>query len=205
MEVSEKHRDALLEIINIGIGRGANVLNQIVEHHVTLETPTLDIFDEKSLMKFLATWTDKDYAAVEMGFSSTFSGSGLLIFPSEKANKLVELFVRDLHINNSSDILNISALTEISNIIINSVFSTLSEQFEIELKYAVPEYRHGVIDDIIKFEPGEYGKVVLLCKTSFKVIELDISGNLLLVFSIKTFNELLSMIDQYYANLFQKK
>ena len=205
MEVSEKHRDALLEIINIGIGRGANVLNQIVEHHVTLETPSLDIFDEKSLMKFLATWTDKDYAAVEMGFSSTFSGSGLLIFPSEKANKLVELFVRDLHINSSSDILNISALTEISNIIINSVFSTLSEQFEVELKYAIPEYRHGMIDDIIKFEPGEYGKVVLLCKTSFKVIELDISGNLLLVFSIKTFNELLSMIDQYYANLFQKK
>jgi chemotaxis protein CheC len=205
MEVSEKHKDALLEIINIGIGRGANVLNQIVEHHVTLETPSLDIFDEKSLMKFLATWTDKDYAAVEMGFSSTFSGSGLLIFPTEKANKLVKLFVRDLHLNNSSDILNISALTEISNIIINSVFSTLSEQFEIELKYAIPEYRHGLIDDIIKFEPDEYGKVVLLCKTSFKVIELDISGNLLLVFSIKTFNELLSMIDQYYANLFQKK
>ena len=206
MEVSEKHKDALLEIINIGIGKGANVLNQIVKHHVTLEVPSLEIFDREGLLNSLSKWTEKNYSAVEMAFKSMFSGSGLLIFPTEKASKLVQLFVRDLRKENDMDILNVSALTEIGNIVINSVLSTISEEFVLEFKYSIPEYRNGEITKIIKFgEPMDQGQIVLLCKTSFKVIDLDINGTLILIFSINTFNELLSMIDRYYEKLFQKE
>ena len=206
MKVDEKQKDALLEIINIGIGKGANVLNQIVKHHVTLEVPRLEIFDQESFIKFLDNWTQKQYAAVEMAFSSSFSGSGLLIFPTDKARTLVHLFVRELQQEDDMDILNISALTEIGNIVINSVFSTLSGQFNIEFKYDVPEYRHGDINEIIKLDsPEKQGNIILLCKTSFKVIDLNIDGNLILIFEIQTFNELLSMIDQYYKKLFEKE
>lgn len=205
MKVEEKHKDALLEIINIGIGKGANVLNQIVKHHVTLEVPSLEIFDQKDFVKFLNNWEHEDYAAVEMGFSSAFSGFGLLIFPTEKATTLVHLFVRELQQKDDIEILNISALTEIGNIVINSIFSTLSEQFNIEFKYSIPEYKSGDIQEIIKFgKTQSNGNIVLLCKTSFRVIDLDIVGNLILIFEIQTFNELLSMIDQFYLRLFEK-
>jgi chemotaxis protein CheC len=205
MKVEEKHRDVLLEIINIGIGKGANVLNQIVKHHVTLEVPSLEIFDQASFAKFLQKWEGEKYAAVEMEFSSSFSGSGLLIFPTEKATTLVHLFTQEVKQKDDIEVLNISALTEIGNIIINSVFSTLSEQFSIEFKYSLPEYRHGHIEDIIRFGGDQDRRnIILLCKTSFHVIDLDIQGNLILIFEIQTFNELLAMIDQFYLNLFKK-
>lgn len=205
MKVEEKHRDALLEIINIGIGKGANVLNQIVKHHVTLEVPSLEIFDQQDFLQFLNEWKNEDYAAVEMEFKSTFSGFGLLIFPTEKATTLVHLFVRELQQKDDIEILNISALTEIGNIVINSIFSTLSEQFNIEFKYSIPEYRSGEIHEIIKFSNDQKnGNIILLCKTSFQVIDLDIEGKLILIFEIRTFNELLSMIDQFYLRLFEK-
>ena len=49
MKVTSYQVDALTELINIGVGRAAGMLNQILEAHIQLQVPSVKIFPHSQI------------------------------------------------------------------------------------------------------------------------------------------------------------
>ena len=49
MKITEKQMEALREIINIGVGKSASMLNTMLNSHIILQVPTLKVFNISEL------------------------------------------------------------------------------------------------------------------------------------------------------------
>jgi sec-independent protein translocase protein TatC len=85
--------DALTEIFNIGIGRAAATLNDIVDAPVELVLPSLRVARRSELLEMLPSLANRKLSTVNLGFTGTLSGDAGLIFSEEDASKLVGALV----------------------------------------------------------------------------------------------------------------
>ena len=81
--------DAVQELLNIGIGRAASMLADMIQGRIRLRVPFVKLFTAKEIEAGLDGFDQKIKAIVELGFRGPFSGTAALLFPTESASKLV--------------------------------------------------------------------------------------------------------------------
>ena len=70
MQLTADQIDALQELVNIGVGRAANMLNEMLETRILLQVPFIKILSPLDLKQELEGRFSEDYlAAVRLGFS----------------------------------------------------------------------------------------------------------------------------------------
>jgi len=187
----------LQEIINIGVGKGAQVLNTLLAHHVTLDVPVVSETTVAGLKESLGFAPDEALVSVTMGYHGAIEGEVQLILPAVAASQMVSLVVGDDHAPEELDFIRQATLTEVGNIVINAVVGTLSNLFPFHLTYTLPLYRAGtlaVLEDQIEASGKE---VLLLAKTHFTILDLSLEGSLLVCFSMATYRTVESALEHY--------
>ena len=81
------------EIINIGVGKSAEVLNSMIQSHISLNVPEVKIINFGQINDFVDYFDDDNYSIITLPFNGEISGFSKLIMPSMHAVKLVEAFV----------------------------------------------------------------------------------------------------------------
>ena len=90
MQLTDDQIDAFKELVNIGVGRAASMLNEMVESRIFLEIPCIQVLDAANLQQELTKKFNSDcFATVRQSFTGSFSGIAELLFPTESASKLV--------------------------------------------------------------------------------------------------------------------
>lgn len=198
MEPLNKHIDLIKEFINIGVARGANVLNAILHTHIKLKVPVIKILTFEQLYEEMKTHgTLGQLAAVKMPFKGNFSGTAELIFPAESANKLVTAFTNEKPENIDLDSIKAGALAEIGNIVLNAVMGSISNLLKTRFRYSVPHYVEG---DLVKLLPKDMvnkKSIILLARTRFTIETLEIEGDFVLFLEVGAFGSLISAINSY--------
>jgi len=200
-QMDETLKDFLKEVINIGIGDAAVSLNLMTGYHVQMQLPDLLIYDRSNVDAYFESYHNQLLASVNMPFKSEISGTVKLIFNTESAAKLAKILSSDMSFDTDLDMLRISALNELGNIIINAVISTISNQFGIYMEYSIPVYIENTIDHIINANNQSDNFIILLCKTHFMVETINAKGDLVLMFEIPDFDEFKDKIQVYYNKL----
>lgn len=83
-------------------------------------------------------------------------------------------------------------LIEVGNIILNAIMGTVSNMLEYQLNFSQPEYTEtrqllkSVLYPDVKSSPG----FVVLANASFMIKELEIKGNILIVFQLGSIGNL---------------
>jgi len=190
--------EILKEIINIGVGRSADVLNTMIQTHITLDVPEVKIIQFSEYQDFVNYFEDENYAVITLPFNGELTGYSKLILSSEHAAKLVNAFIGRSGTNIDMDSLRIDILSEIGNVIINAVMGTLSNMLNINLDYIVPSYEQGSRNIIIPEEMIKNESTILFAKTHFKIEEFEARGNFAIFFRVKSFNALIEKIQIYY-------
>lgn len=95
MKLTVDHIDALKELINIGVGRAAGVLNQMVHSHILLRVPAVEVLTLRELRRNMAGLGAEPVAAVRLSFDGDFSGEAELVFPPDSASRLVSLLTNE--------------------------------------------------------------------------------------------------------------
>jgi chemotaxis protein CheC len=92
----------------------------------------------------------------------------------------------------SSDIDSIlsGTLTEVGNILINSVVGTLSNVLSQPLHYSPPVYEEEPVMRLLAGQ-SRVEPLIVLARTSFKIRQMQVEGSLLLVFELQSFDNLL--------------
>ena len=186
--------DALAEFINVGVGRAASALNDLISSHVELSVPQIHVLTLEELPRALGGMEQEAVSSVQMNFRGSLDGSAFLIFPQPSALKLVTLLTGDESPPGDLDTIRSGALTEVGNILINSVVGTLSNVLERPLHYSLPVYAEEPVVGLLTAQRHEERTLILLAKTSFVTRQTQIEGNLLLLFEVKSFDSLLSAI-----------
>ncbi len=195
MELTADELDALKELINIGVGNAAGMLNEMIQFPIQLEIPDIELLSSIELQRELKERFGIELlSVVQLAFSGSFSGSAQLLFPTESAVNLVSVLTGEDKASLDLDSLKISTLSEVGNMVINGVMGSISNILDQPLDYAVPYYAEEEIEELLlKEQCLEYG-TVLLAPAHFSIEELQIQGDIMLFFDVGSFKLLLKAI-----------
>lgn len=196
MKQYQENIDVLQELINIGIGKAAGMLNEMLATHVILQVPVIRILSQQDLDRELGEISRNSLSAVRMGFNGSFSGNALLLFPPDSANNLVSVLTGEDSIEDDMDAIRTGTLTEIGNILINCVMGSISNAIGKQLSYSVPSYlEDSLLNMLQQNNESSRDATIILAKTHFIIEEHFINGDIILFFEVGSFDALLDSIE----------
>ena len=196
MQLTANQLDALRELINIGVGQAAGMLNEMIEFRIQLQIPVIKLLSAESLRdELLERFGSERLSAVQLGFSGSFAGTAELVFPTESAATLVAVLTGEELGSPDLDSLKIGTLSEVGNIVINGVMGSISNVLEQPLRYAVPSYTEANLDNLVPFKDSGESTAILLAQARFEIEELQVQGDIILFFDIGSFKALLLAIE----------
>ena len=195
MTLSSLQLDILQELINIGVGRAAGMLNQMVNTHIQLQVPILRVLTPDQLGKLYATRPNSVFSAVQLAFTGEFAGISALIFPPESAAKLVNVVLGNGAMPGADGSMRTATLQEVGNIVLNGVMGSIANILGEPLRYSPPDYLEADISSII----GQGDGMILVASTQFSMKDHLIDGEVLIIFSLTSFDSLLTSIDALAA------
>jgi chemotaxis protein CheC len=189
--------DALQEIVNIGIGRAAAMLNEMVDARIVLEVPTIQLLNASQLLQeMIERFNSQSISVVRLGFSGSLSGTAELMFPTDSASVLVAVLTGEDLESPDLDAVKIGTLSEIGNIVINGVIGSISNILEERMEYKIPSYCEDTIENLLLSRNMTDDVVFILAQARFVIEQLEIVGDIILIFEMKTFDNLLKAIDR---------
>jgi len=198
IDLSELQRDALGEIFNIGVGRAAVSLSQIVDDEIKLSAPVVEILARPQVIEMLRANTTGRLSSVRQDFHGALDASGLLIFPEINAIEIVRRMVGsdltpEVFCEYESE-----AMSEVGNIILNACVSSLANMMNISLDSDFPVHNTGDYHSIIPDSPEM--PVILLIHIDLIISKQNLNGNILFLISVKSLQSLLDYLDQYLVS-----
>ncbi|MEG4325420.1 chemotaxis protein CheC [Microcoleus sp. herbarium5] len=202
MKLSTRQLDALQELVNIGIGQAAGVLNDMIDSPIRLQIPYLQILTPLDVEEELEQHLNgEQIAAVQLKFTGSFGGIAQLVFPTNSAALLVTMLTGEEVGTQDLDSVKIGTLSEVGNIVINGVMGAISNVLQQRLNYSIPTYSEGTIASLLISGGLATDTVVLLAQTSFMIERLHIEGDIILIFNVNSFDTLLTAINQLAGGL----
>ncbi len=180
--------DALREIINIGVGRAAGTLNELLGQHIALEVPQIRIINQHELDGVAPGTNEKTVSMVLLQFSGEFSGFSTLLFTADCASKLVDLLVDDETPSSELDAIKTGTLTEVGNILLNAVMGSIANLLKSHLNYTIPRYQEGSLRVLLDSIWAKDSESALEITTRFTVQSSQITGEFLVLFEVGSFN-----------------
>ena len=194
MQITDDHLDAIKEMVNIGVGKAAGILNQMTDSHIQLSIPECKVFHPSELLQQSAFAEDEKISAVCLTFESPFSGTSALMFSSESAFNLVSILVDENDYSFDMDSLRIGTLQEVGNIVLNAVIGSLGNVLGENIEYTPPDYYEDSLKNLIA-EYDENENMILFIRAHFGVENQLIEGDIIIIFRLSTFDNLLSSIE----------
>jgi len=182
MKFSERQIAALTEIIRLGMGQGAGVLNAMLASQVTLQVAHVRVLALDQYLMQLGFPGSDHVSAVQLGYQGSFAGKVLLVFPTVGASKLVTMLTDEALDSDDFDLIQAGTLSEVGNIVINGVMGTLSNILGQYFVYSVPTYLEEQADHLLCAPDRENNHTLLLARTRFTLETQQIEGDLLLSF-----------------------
>jgi chemotaxis protein CheC len=191
--------DALQELVNIGVGRAASILNEMVGSHIHLQIPYTKLISSLEVQQELEQqFGSTPISAVRLGFHGSFTGVAQLVFSADSASKLVAVLTRDEFGLYDLDAVRIGTLSEVGNIVINGVMGSISNVLQRHLSYSLPIYLEDTVNNLLTAHAFEVANAtVLVSQARFTVEQLLIAGDIILIFKLGELDTLLTALNFY--------
>lgn len=196
--LSELERDALTEIVNIGVGRAASNLRKMVGGQVLLSVPAIEIVSQPRAARLISEREEAELIAVRQDFSGAFSGRALLIFPETKSLELVRAVTGDALSVDEVLEMEHEALAETGNVILNSCLATMANMLKRSLSMTIPEVVRGngvTLFEVLEEDPN--AGLVLFLYIDFSVRHRDIRGYIAMLMSLPSLAVLKELVGEF--------
>jgi chemotaxis protein CheC len=202
LNLTELQRDAMMELLNIGMGRAASALSEMVGAEIYLCVPFLDLLSRHEAIKLLAGKRSERMIAVQQQFSGLLGGDIMLVFPEEKSLELVHVLVKDSVPLEVMTEMEQEVFMEIGNMILNSCIGSISTILKSEMSSSLPILLNGTDKDIFgeNFDSHDDGTVLFL-SMGFSLQERSIDGNVAFIINGDATYALQESIDRFISNL----
>ena len=195
--LDELERDALTELVNIGVSRAASNLRKMVGGEVLLSVPSIEIIDHRHAATLIHEREGGGLVAVRQDFSGAFHGSALLIFPQANGLELVRAVLGDAVPEAEAVGMEEEALSETGNVILNSCLATMANMLERPLAMSLPKVVRIEGEELLEtVDPAEDG-LVLFLYINFSVRERSIRGYIAMVMDLVSLATLKRLVGDF--------
>lgn len=198
MNISDDLKDMLTEVFNIGVGRSASALSDMLNCTIEMKIPNLYFLSRESLENYFDNINEDKYICVIQRFHGGLEGLGSMAFPITRGKTLVDNMLNVTSFKPDFGSMEIEAIQEVGNIIINAIGGAFSNTFWIKMEYDVPEILF--IKHPIPFEESSPKDTTFynFATTTLKVKEVDIEGTLNMMFGYSNLEFLESFLLESY-------
>lgn len=198
-ELRPEQLDVLTELVNIGVGRAAAILNQMTQVRVQLSVPVVRLIERRELGWHLLKVCGGELAGVQLGFRGPLSGKAALLFPPQSAANLVATLTGEETDDSDLDAVRVGTLTEVGNIVLNGVLGTLTNMLNQPVKYSVPGFFEDTTERVFAADDAGADSAVLIAEIGFRLEGLLIQGNIVLLFELGSLEAVASALDAISA------
>ena len=195
MHLSPEQLDALQELLNIGVGRAAGSLNQMIEKPIRLHIPFIQVGTREELTPHIQQIQQAPLSSVQLPFQGTFSGSACLLFPTTSAATLITALIGDEEDSDTMDSLREATLTEIGNIVLNGVMGSLANILQNRITYSVPFYQETSLLELLQPLSSDSCDILLWAQTQFTIEDYAITGDIILMMGITDMRLLINVLN----------
>lgn len=204
--LEELERDALTELVNIGVSRAAASLRKMVNKQVLLSVPAVEVVTRKSAAALIGQRESEALVAVQQDFEGPFSGRALLIFPQSNGHKLARAILGDEMAEEEVSEMESEALTETGNVILNGCLGSIANMLQKSLKMSLPDVRRGTSDTLFEVRAGSAkDSFVLFLYINFSVRDRDIRGYIAMIMDLPSLEILKELIAAFIERVTEDK
>jgi chemotaxis protein CheC len=196
--LGELERDALTELVNIGVSRAAANLRKMVGEQVLLSVPSVEVVTREGATTLIQERESGELVAVRQDFEGVFSGRALLIFPQSNSMALVNAVTGGALSAEDAVDMEDEALAETGNVVLNSCLATMANMLQRPLTMSLPEVIRGDGAMLFNLPPDSTdGGVVLFLYINFAINDRDIRGYIAMLMDLPSLQALKSLIADF--------
>jgi len=200
-ELSELHRDALGELFNLGVGRAAHSLSQMVRDEIELSAPFVDLIQAHEVSATLIGSEFRELSMVTIDFEGPFVSKAILLFPERNALAILSNMLDPELTPEELSEFEQEAMCEIGNVILNACMSALADEFGIELHGGLPEHYFSDTESLPIFADGAPEQLLLLLQIQLTMRQQLIQGHLVFLLGVGSLLDLRNCLDAYLDRL----
>jgi chemotaxis protein CheC len=190
-----QQRDALSELVNIGMGQAGDSLSRLFDTFIQLSIPRITLVQPCDVTAAIAGMVDArgPIVAVRQAFSSRIRGEAIALYSAGGCDALADLVTYP-------DVTSDELLLEISNILVGACVGGLAAQFSLDLSFSPPSIlgRHRSIDDLLDTECLPWQNA-LLAEVNFRVEDRPFQCHLLTFWPDESIAVLFRAVDSFLA------
>lgn len=175
--------DVLREIGNIGAGNAATALSKLLGTSIDMNVPSVEMVGFDDIADVVGGF-EQVVVGIFLRMTGDLSGSLFFLLALESARKLLSSVLELSTEEEDFNELELSALSEMGNILAGSYLTALADFTNKELQPSVPALAidmAGAILSIGLLEAGEVGDTALVVDTKFRQGNQDIEGHFFLL------------------------
>ena len=200
IQLTELQEDAIVELLNIGMGVAARSLSEMVNEEISLSIPSLEMLSRQSAAAHLSGEKPQQVAVVKQCFRGAVWGEALLLFPQDKSLELVQVLMKEVP-KEMLDELAQDALVEVGNIILHACLASLANLLSIDLNSDIPFFLTGTANEILGVNTNHQDDIVMFLQMNFGLPIKDIKGYVAIVLEVSSVTQLKQQLDKYLSQL----
>jgi chemotaxis protein CheC len=200
--LGELQRDALTEVVNIGVSRAAVSLRKMVGEQVIMSVPSLELISRAAATKLIRERESDQLVAVLQDFDGPFAGRALLIFPAASSLSLVRAVAGDAVAEEDIGSIEDEALAETGNIVLNGCLASMANMLKQHFSLSLPKVIRG--DGKLLFEAptaDSLSGMVLFLYINFTLSDRAIRGYIAMMMDLPSIAVLRDMVDEFIARI----
>jgi chemotaxis protein CheC len=196
--LDDLERDALTELVNIGVSRAASSLRKMVGEQVLLSVPSVEIVSRKAAFEQIREREGPELVAVRQDFDGVFHGRALLIFPQANSLALVQAVTGGALSDEEAKAMENEALAETGNIVLNGCLGTMANMLHQPLQMSLPEVLHGDGREMFDLAEADlHAGHVLFLYINFAINQRRIRGYIAMLMDIPSIEALRHLINDF--------
>ena len=200
-EMGETERDIIREIASIGTGYAATSLAGMLGKEVRMTIPEINILGFNETIDRMGN-PEEGIAAVLAHMSGTIQGMMIFILRLDFVNEVLrQTLGRQISDLAELDQMDLSALTEVGNIIISSYANAISSLSGISIDLSVPSTAVNMLGGILSVPMAEFGyhtNKLLLIDGQLVVDNKKLHSTILMMPDLESLNVLLKELGAFY-------
>ena len=202
MALTDTQLDALTEIFNIGAGRAASSLSEIVGGEVLLSVPRVEFYRSNEINAQMLSLSSARLGSVQQQFTGPFNMVASLLFTEERALEIVQEMLGSQMQREDLVEYEQEAMCEVGNIILNACLSAMADMLNIAFASTLPEYSSDVPDVVIgRIISDNDNPLMLILRMNMIIEKRGSQGTLIFWLSSSSLDDLIVQVDQFLARI----
>ena len=201
-KLTELHLDALSEVFNVGAGRAAASLSEIVNDVVKLSVPKVELKKTSETDISVMSLSSERFGAVTQKFSGPFDANAMLLFTEEHALEIVrDMMGSQISIEELAEFEQ-EAMCELGNIILNACLSSMADMLKISLDSSLPTYRIASSAEIFDAISNDADMpFILVLHIDLTIESRHSEGQLIFLLSSASLKNLIAHIERFLGDI----